>query len=235
MLKTGAQQIGINLSENQINQFMLYKDILVEWNKKINLTTIVDDDEIIKKHFLDCITIAKSVDLSKVNTLIDVGTGAGFPGIVIKIICPNIKVTLVDSLNKRIKFLNVVIQELGLENIECIHSRAEDLGKNPSYREKFDLCASRAVAQLAVLSEYTLPFVKVGGTLVALKGPSIEEELPTGKKAINILGGKLDKIIDITVPFTQLNHKIVTIKKVRHTDKIYPRQAGLLKKNPLGQ
>ncbi|ONI39316.1 16S rRNA methyltransferase G [Candidatus Epulonipiscium fishelsonii] len=211
MLKTGAQQIGINLSETQIEQFLLYKDLLIEWNNKINLTTIIDEEEIIKKHFLDCMTIAEAVDLSKVNTIIDVGSGAGFPGIVIKIICPNIKVTLVDSLNKRIKFLNIVINELGLENIECIHSRAEDLGKNLSYREKFDLCASRAVAQLSVLSEYTLPFVKVGGMLVALKGPNIEEEMSTGKKAIHILGGKLDKIRDIVVPFTQLNHKIVII------------------------
>ncbi|OON99103.1 MAG: 16S rRNA methyltransferase G [Epulopiscium sp. Nele67-Bin004] len=234
MLVDGAKQLNIELSETQVNQLFLYKNLLHEWNNKINLTAITDDTEVITKHFLDCMTAYNAVNLYDTKTLIDVGTGAGFPGLVLKIVFPHIKVTLVDSLNKRLIFLNEVIQQLELTNIVCIHARAEDLGQNKQYREQFDICASRAVANLATLSEYTLPFVKIKGCLIALKGQNIENELETGTKAINILGGKLENIIDANVPFTELNHKIAKVTKISKTPKQYPRKSGEPNKNPLG-
>lgn len=234
LLKLGAQALDIDLSEVQIEQFMKYKVLLQEWNQKMNLTAITEDREVITKHFLDCMTINKALDMNKAYKMIDIGTGAGFPGLVIKIAFPQVKVTLVDSLKKRLTFLETVIEELGLEDIECVHSRAEDLGKNQSFRESFDICASRAVANLAVLSEYTLPFVKLDGYLVALKGQKLDEELEQGKKAIKILGGQLEAVIDAGVPFTDLEHKIAKIKKVKPTSTKYPRKAGEPTKSPLG-
>ena len=234
LLLEGAKQLGIILSDSQIEQLMKYKLLLQEWNNKINLTAITEEKDVITKHFLDCMTINNAIDMNKQKSVIDIGTGAGFPGLVIKIVFPNIEVTLVDSLNKRITFLEQVINELGLTEINCIHSRAEDLGNNSRYREGFDVCASRAVANLAVLSEYTLPFVKVDGYLMALKGQKLDEELVQGEKAIEILGGKLEKVIDAKVPFTDLNHKIAKIKKVKTTSKKYPRKAGEPTKAPLG-
>lgn len=234
ILLEGAKELGITLTENQIDQFMQYKALLLEWNKKMNLTAITEDMEVITKHFLDCMTINQVIDMSKIKNLIDIGTGAGFPGMVIKIVFPHIKVTLVDSLNKRLNFLKEVIFELKLDKIECIHSRAEDLGKKKDFREHFDICASRAVANLAVLSEYTLPFVKVEGYLIALKGQNIEEEIEQGKKAIHLLGGILEEVVDATVPTTDLNHKIAKVKKIKITPKQYPRKAGEPTKVPLG-
>lgn len=234
LLINGAKQLDIQLSEAQVEQFMKYKVLLQEWNEKMNLTAITEDREVITKHFLDCMTINKALNMSEQKTVIDIGTGAGFPGLVIKIAFPHLKVTLVDALKKRLTFLETVINELGLTDIECVHSRAEDLGKNKQYREGFDICASRAVANLAVLSEYTLPFVKVDGYLIALKGQKLDEELEQGQKAIKILGGQLEEVVHTGVPFTDLNHKIAKIKKVKPTATKYPRKAGEPTKAPLG-
>ncbi len=233
LLQEGALELGVHLTEQQIEQLMTYKALLLEWNEKMNLTAITEDFEVITKHFLDCLTVQNSMDLTQVKTLIDVGTGAGFPGMVLKIAFPNIKVTLVDSLKKRLNFLQVVIDELGLKGIECVHGRAEDVGKNKAYREKFEICASRAVANLAVLSEYTLPFVKQGGYLIALKGQKLDEELEQGKKAINVLGGEIDSLYNVHIPSTELNHRIAKIKKVKQTPKQYPRKAGEPTKAPI--
>lgn len=234
LLLDGAKQLGIELTDRQVEQFMRYKELLQEWNEKMNLTAITEDREVMTKHFLDCMTINNALDMAKQKTVIDIGTGAGFPGLVIKIAFPHLKVTLVDALKKRLTFLEEVIKELELEDIVCVHSRAEDLGKNKSYREGFDICASRAVANLAVLSEYTLPFVKINGYLIALKGQKLDEELVQGEKAVAILGGELEAVVDATVPFTDLNHKIAKIKKVRQTASKYPRKAGEPTKAPLG-
>ena len=234
LLIDGAKQLGITLSETQVEQFMRYKELLQEWNQKMNLTAITEDREVMTKHFLDCMTINKALNMSSQKTVIDIGTGAGFPGLVIKIAFPHLKVTLVDALKKRLTFLETVISELGLTDIECVHSRAEDLGKNKKYREGFDICASRAVANLAVLSEYTLPFVKVDGYLIALKGQKLDEELEQGQKAIQILGGQLEEVVHTGVPFTDLNHKIAKIKKIKPTATKYPRKAGEPTKAPLG-
>ena len=231
----GAKVLNVELTDKQAGQLMRYKELLVEWNEKMNLTAITEDMEVITKHFLDCLTVQSSIDLAQVKSLVDVGTGAGFPGLVLKIAFPNVHITLIDSLNKRLKFLQHVIDELGLTGIECVHGRAEDLGKNKAYREQFEVCASRAVANLAVLSEYTLPFVKKGGYLIALKGQKLDEELAEGEKAITILGGTIDKLVDVVVPYTDLNHRIAKIKKVKETPKKYPRKAGEPTKAPLGK
>lgn len=234
LLVNGSKQLGIDLSTKQVEQFMKYKELLQEWNQKMNLTAITEDEEVITKHFLDCMTINKAIEMDNQKTVIDIGTGAGFPGLVIKITFPHLKVTLVDALKKRLNFLEVVINELGLTGIECIHSRAEDLGKNKIYREGYDICASRAVANLAVLSEYTLPFVKIEGYLIALKGQKLDDELEQGKKAIEILGGELEEVVHTGVPFTDLDHKIAKIKKIKPTATKYPRKAGEPTKSPLG-
>lgn len=231
----GAKVLNVELTDKQADQLMRYKELLVEWNEKMNLTAITEDMEVITKHFLDCLTVQSSIDLAQVKSLVDVGTGAGFPGLVLKIAFPNVHITLIDSLNKRLKFLQHVIDELGLTGIECVHGRAEDLGKNKAYREQFEVCASRAVANLAVLSEYTLPFVKKGGYLIALKGQKLDEEFAEGEKAITILGGTIDKLVDVVVPYTDLNHRIAKIKKVKETPKKYPRKAGEPTKAPLGK
>lgn len=234
LLLDGADSLGVKLSELQVEQFILYKKLLLEWNEKMNLTAITDEVEVITKHFLDCLTIFKAIDLTQVNTLIDVGTGAGFPGLVIKIAFPHMQVTLVDSLKKRLTFLEEVIKELKLDKVVCVHQRAEDLGKQKKYRESFDICASRAVAHLAVLCEYTLPFVKVDGYLIALKGQKLDEELEESKKALALLGAKLDEIVDAQIPGTALKHRIAKIKKVKLTSSKYPRKAGEPAKAPLG-
>lgn len=233
LLTDGAKELGIELNYEQVEQLMRYKALLQLWNEKMNLTTIIEDREIVTKHFLDCMTVYKALNLYEQRTLIDIGTGAGFPGLVLKIVFPHLEVLLVDALKKRLKFLKVVIEGLELTQIQCIHSRAEDLGKDKTYREKFDVCASRAVAPLAVLSEYTLPFVKIGGHFIALKGQNVEKELEQGQKAIDILGGVIEEIHDTGVPFTDLNHQIVRIKKVKESPKQYPRKAGEPSKSPL--
>lgn len=233
LLFDSSKELGINLNENQIKQFMMYKNLLLEWNEKINLTAITEDRDIIQKHFVDCVSIASKIDIPSGATVIDVGTGAGFPGIPVKIAFPDIEITLLDSLNKRINFLQEVVSSLGLENVNCVHSRAEDGGQNGEYREQYDMCISRAVANLAVLSEYCLPFVKVGGTFVSLKGPDVKEELEESKKALEKLGGEVIGVEKIDIPKSDITHSLVIIKKVRQTPKAYPRKAGKVTKNPI--
>ena len=232
LLKTSAEKMGIELSQNQLEKFDLYKKLLLEWNEKMNLTAITDDEGIAIKHFADSISVLPLIE-NKNASLIDVGTGAGFPGIPLKIANDGFKVTLLDSLNKRITFLEEVKKELGITNLECIHSRAEDGGRNTDLREKFDYCVSRAVAKLSVLSEYCMPFVAVGGYFISLKGPDAAEELTEAQKAISVLGGKVEKVVEITIPESDLKHCAVVIKKIKSTPKAYPRKAGTAAKKPL--
>ena len=232
LLKKASLELGLEINEIQIKQFLDYKNLLIDWNNKINLTAITEDREIILKHFIDSITVCKYIDFND-KSFIDVGTGAGFPALPIKIMQKDAKVTLLDSLNKRINFLKIVCDEINLSNVEFIHSRAEDGGQNKQLREKFDFCVSRAVANLSVLAEFDLPFVKVGGSFIALKGPLLDKEVIEAEKAIKTLGGEIEKIETINIPFTDINHKIIFIKKLRQTPKQYPRKAGKITKNPI--
>ena len=227
------KEIDVFLTDTQKKQFFQFYELLVEWNKVMNLTGITEYEEVNEKHFVDSISLVKAIDINKVETVIDIGTGAGFPGIPLKIAFPHIKVVLLDSLNKRINFLNTVIKELGLENIETIHGRAEDFAKQPEYREQFDLCVSRAVANLATLSEYCIPYVKKDGMFVPYKSGEIDEEVEQSKKAIHVLGGKLDKVIKFQLPGTEIGRSFVKINKVQNTAKKYPRKAGLPSKEPI--
>lgn len=219
------------LSDKQENQFEKYMRLLVEWNEKVNLTAITEHDDIILKHFVDSLTIEKYINNGA--SVIDVGTGAGFPGIPLKIYNESLDVTLLDSLNKRINFLNEVIKELDLEKIKTIHLRAEDGGKDKMLREKFDVATSRAVANLSTLSEYLLPFVKVGGEAICMKGPNVEDELKDAKKAIKILGGEVEKNEKIVLPNSDIERNIIIIKKVKPTPKSFPRKAGTPSKAPI--
>lgn len=233
LLNDACEDIDLKFDEDKYAKFIKYKEMIQEWNKKINLTAIDEDEEIIKKHFIDSMKVCKFDKMLLFGKILDVGTGGGFPGIPLKIINPNCKITLLDSLNKRIKFLNEVIKELNLKDINAIHGRAEDFATQVEYREQFDAVVSRAVANMTVLSEFCLPYVKVGGYFVALKGPSIDEEMAEAKKAISILGGKIEQIIDVTIEGSDLKHNLVVIKKVKSTPKKYPRKAGMVTKNPL--
>ncbi len=221
-----------NIDNKTAEDFYKYYLLLTEWNEKINLTAITEEDEVAVKHFLDSLKAAEGIIEDGVS-VIDVGTGAGFPGLPVKIAKPDIKLTLVDSLNKRINFLNEVISSLSLDGVRTIHSRAEELGKNKDHREKYDLCVSRAVANLTTLCELCLPFVKVGGSFVSLKGPKAEEEVKDAKRAIELLGGELVKIQSYDLSDTDLNHNIVIIKKISHTPTKYPRSAPKPAKEPL--
>lgn len=231
-LREICDKMELNLNDKQIKQLVRYKELLVEWNEKMNLTAITEDREVALKHFADCLTVLKVRDI-KGKRVIDVGTGAGFPGLVLKIAEPSIDLTLLDSLNKRINFLETVCTDLGLEGVKCIHARAEEGGNAPELRESFDLCASRAVARLNVLAEYDLPFVKVGGEMLALKGPAAEEEILAAKKAVKVLGGGEIQVNEVILPDSDFAHKIVIIKKIGHTPKKYPRNAGKIKSTPL--
>mgnify|MGYP001578908699 CR=1 FL=1 len=233
LMKTAADEVNIEFNEDIYNKFIKYMRLVQEWNEKINLTAIIEDEEFIKKHFIDCIKAFKSDELKNAKTVIDVGTGAGFPGLPIAILREDIQVTLLDSLNKRINFLNIVIRELGLKNVNTIHSRAEDGARNKELREKFDIATSRAVANMAVLSEFCLPYVKVSGYFVALKGPAIEEELESSKKALEVLGGNLLRVDKTLIEDTDLNHNIVIVKKIKSCPKTYPRKAGTVTKKPI--
>lgn len=233
-LLDSCAQLGIHLNEKQILQFMQYKDILLEWNKKINLTAITEEKEIIIKHFVDSISIMKAIYQEGDFSVIDVGSGAGFPGIPLKIISKETcDFTLLDSLNKRIHFLNETINLLGLKNVNCIHGRAEDIGQDENYREKFDYCVSRAVANLAVLSEYCLPFVKIGGYFIASKGSEIKQELEGAQEAILLLGGKIERIQKVPIPNSDIVHSLIVISKIKNTPSKYPRKAGKINKNPI--
>lgn len=224
-------EIDIKLDEEKIIKFYNYMKILLEWNEKINLTAITEPEEVILKHFVDSLTIAKYINQQ--DTLVDVGTGAGFPGIPLKIYRDDIKITLVDSLNKRINFLNEVITSLNLKNIEAIHSRAEEFGRNKKYREKFDIATSRAVANLTTLSEYLVPLVKENGKCISMKGPEIEEELKNSEKAIDVLGGRIVKVDNFNLPKSDIGRNIIIIQKIRKTPVQYPRKAGTPAKNPI--
>ena len=226
-----ANKINIMFTEEQIIQFYKYMNLLIEWNKKINLTSIEEPQEIILKHFIDSLTINSYIEDNQ--TLVDVGTGAGFPGIPIKIYRPNVKIVLVDSLNKRINFLNEVIKELNLKDIETVHSRVEDFGKNSKYRESFDIVTARAVSNLAVLSEYLVPLTKIGGNCICMKGNEIEEECNNAKNAIKILGGKISKIDTFKLPESNISRNIIVIQKTNKTPNKYPRKAGIQSKEHL--
>lgn len=227
------EEKGISLSPQQLSQFDTYYKLLVEWNEKMNLTAITDEEEVYLKHFYDSITASFYVDLNQELTLCDVGAGAGFPSIPLKICFPNLKVTIVDSLNKRITFLQNLASELGLENVHFVHDRAETFGKNADYREKFDLVTARAVARLSVLSELCLPLVKEGGMFVPMKAAAASEELEKGKKALQILGGKLEEVHSFSLPLEESERNILIINKIKSTPKKYPRKPGTPNKQPL--
>ena len=234
-----AAELGIDLTNKMKDQFSRYYEMLVEWNKVMNLTGITEYEEVYEKHFLDSICIVKAFSEENIfssvseKKVIDIGTGAGFPGIPLKIVFPDIEITLLDSLNKRINFLNAVISDLGLTGIYTIHGRAEDYAKNQKFRAKYDLCVSRAVANLAVLSEYCIPFLKVGGYFISYKSGEVDEELNNSKRALSLLGGKTDNVIKFNIPETDIRRSFVIINKIKDTPGKYPRKAGLPSKEPL--
>lgn len=231
--KSGLSDLGIELTEKQIDQFLTYYEMLVEKNKVMNLTAITEFDEVIEKHFLDSLSLIKVKDLYNRTNVLDLGTGAGFPGIPLKIAFPELNITLMDSLNKRILFLQDVINELGLTDIEAVHGRAEEAARNKKYREKYDLCVSRAVANISTLSEYCLPFVKVGWQFISYKSGNIDEELDSAKKGIKILGGTITDVHKFDLGENKQGRSFVIIDKNQPTPKTYPRKAGTPSKNPL--
>ena len=226
-----AKKINIVFTEFQLKQFRMYFEMLVEKNKVMNLTGITEWDEVLEKHFLDSISLIRAIDLNQNLTVMDMGTGAGFPGIPLKIAFPNLQVTLADSLNKRVLFLQEVIDALKLEGIEAIHGRAEDLARDKKYRESYDLSVSRAVANLSTLSEYCLPFVKIGGQFISYKSGEIEEEVAASKSAVFLLGGKINETVKFELG--ESGRSFIIIDKVKGTPKAYPRKAGTPSKKPL--
>ncbi len=231
-LRQGAAELGVELSASQVEQFSQYGDFLLEYNEKVNLTAITDEDEVAVKHFVDCLTAVKAIELRDGERLIDVGTGAGFPAVPLLILKPTLHVTLLDSLQKRLTFLEQLLQKLGLK-ARLTHGRAEDTARVAGEREHYDLVVSRAVAQLSILAELCLPFAKVGGEFLAMKGPAVGEELRTGKRAIETLGGKVERVVELRLPLSEEQRSLVVMKKVRATPPAYPRRAGLPKKTPL--
>lgn len=233
--KHGLEELNITLTDEQIEQFLQYYEILVEKNKVMNLTGITEYEEVIQKHFLDSLSLIRVIPdiASQKLTVIDLGTGAGFPGIPLKIAFPELEITLMDSLNKRILFLQEVIDALGLKKVSAVHGRAEEMASNATHRQQYDLCVSRAVSNLAVLTEYCLPFVKKGGLFVSYKSADSDAEIQEGKKAISILGGKLTSVDKFQLPDSDLRRALVCIKKVKDTPKKYPRKAGTPAKLPL--
>ncbi|MBO5364940.1 MAG: 16S rRNA (guanine(527)-N(7))-methyltransferase RsmG [Clostridia bacterium] len=229
LLIQGIAALGGSLSDTQLSQFAAYSALLKEWNQKMNLTAITDDDGISVKHFLDSILPLYHIQIPPNASLADIGTGAGFPGVPLKIIRPDLSVTLVDSLNKRITFLEAVCRELGLTNVTCIHGRAEELGKDNKYREKFDLVTSRAVANLRVLGEYCLPLTKVGGQFLALKADGVDEELSDARPMLGTLGGGKPQVIPVPLPESDMVRKLVLIPKEKPTPSQFPRRANKIK------
>ncbi len=229
-LKNGAAAFGAEIDDDMLRQLFRYKGLLLEWNEKMNLTAITDDKEIILKHFVDSLSIVPYI--KEAGSLIDVGTGAGFPGIPLKIVLPSLDTVLLDSLEKRVGFLGTAISELGLEGIKAVHMRAEDAGKSAEFRERFNAAAARAVASMPVLLEYCLPFVRTGGVFIAMKGSSTEE-ISMSEKALEILGGKIEEVKEFTLPDTDIKRSIVIVRKLRQTPTKYPRKAGKPSKEPL--
>lgn len=227
------KSLSLQLTEQQISQFTRYYEMLTEWNGFMNLTGITEYDEVMKKHFIDSLSLVKIFDTSVSCSVIDVGTGAGFPGLALKIAFPQMEVTLLDSLNKRIQFLNAVIEDLGLKGVTTLHGRAEDYARPGQLREQFDLCVSRAVANLSSLAEYGLPFVKVGGCFISYKSEKLSEELAASKNAIFVLGGKLEKSEEFMLPNSDISRSLVCIRKIQSTPKKYPRKAGTPTKEPI--
>ena len=226
-------KIGIRLSEEQVDQFLNYYCILIEKNKVMNLTAITDYQEVVLKHFTDSLSVVKIYDMENCSSLIDVGTGAGFPGIPLKIVFPHLNVVLLDSLKKRINFLNDIVDALSLNNVVALHARAEDAARDSAYREQFELCVSRAVANLSSLSEYCLPFVREGGSFVSYKSTNIDIELKNAEKAIDFMGGKIKKKEVFFLPQSDIGRTLILIEKIKKTPLKYPRKAGLPSKEPL--
>ena len=233
VLEQGCEQIGISLNEEQKQQFIAFYEYLVEKNKVMNLTGITEFQEVLVKHVLDSLACVKAVDMKKVTTVMDIGTGAGFPGVPLKIAFPHLEACLLDSLKKRVNFLEETFALLKLQNITAIHGRAEEFAKNKSYRETYDLCVSRAVSNLATLSEYCLPYVKVGGKFISYKSGTVQEEAEQAEKAIRILGGKIQDVVYFNLPDSEIQRSLVVIEKIKPTPGKYPRKAGTPLKEPL--
>lgn len=237
-LRRETENLELDLSKKQMEQFYVYYQTLIEWNQVMNLTAITEEQDVVTKHFTDSLCLVKAVSVKTLEaapglTLIDVGTGAGFPGIPLKIAFPSLQVTLLDSLNKRVKFLNQVCDKLELTNIQAVHGRAEDFGKNLQFREKYDLCVSRAVANMASLVEYCLPFVKVGGYFIPYKSGEIQDELKAGQKAVSLLGGEIRDTKEFRLPGSDASRSLVVIHKKKNTPGRYPRKAGTPGKEPI--
>ena len=226
-----SKDLSVRFSVKQIEQFFEYMNLLIEWNEKMNLTAITEPDEIILKHFIDSITILK--ELEDGSKLVDVGTGAGFPGIPLSIMNPTLQITLVDSLNKRLIFLQEVVNKLKLENIEIVHARAEEFGQNKKYREQFDISTSRAVANLSTLSEYLIPLVRVGGKVISMKAAEAKQELNEAKRAIEVLGGTVEKVDEFNLPQSDIGRTVIIIRKIKITPNKYPRKPGTPSKEPI--
>lgn len=231
--ESDLDDLGISLSAKQIEQFLIYYEMLAEWNGFMNLTAITEFEDVMKKHFVDSLSIVKAYEIDREISVIDVGTGAGFPGLALKIAFPQIQITLLDSLNKRIQFLDTVIEKLGLFHVKTIHGRAEDFAKPDKLREQFTVCVSRAVANLSTLSEYCLPFVHVGGHFISYKSEKSAEETEAAHKAISVLGGKITRQVDFKLPDSDIYRNLYIIEKVKQTPGKYPRKAGLPGKEPI--
>ena len=233
ILEEGCKELGITLDENQKKQFTDFYEYLVEKNKVMNLTGLTEFQEVLIKHFLDSLACVKAVDMSRIKRIMDIGTGAGFPGVPLKIAFPHLEACLLDSLKKRVNFLEETFQMLKLENITAIHGRAEEYAKNKQYRETYDLCVSRAVSNLATLSEYCLPYVKTGGYFISYKSGTVQEEVEQAQKAVKILGGKIQDVVYFQLPDSEIQRSLVVIEKIKATPGRYPRKAGTPLKEPL--
>lgn len=233
LFQKDLMSFGLTLSESQLSEFVRYFELLVEWNERMNLTAITEYRDVMKKHFVDSLSLVKVCDLERKASLIDVGTGAGFPGLALKIAFPDLQVVLLDSLQKRVQFLRAVIEELGLCSVEAVHGRAEDFAKQGKLRESFDICVSRAVANLSTLSEYCLPYVKKGGIFVSYKSEKAEIELECAENAIVLLGGRVESREEFFLPDSDIHRTLLVIRKEKDTPKKYPRKAGLPAKEPL--